>query len=108
MQQNISFWTPLAVGSLVTTDRGKMSIAMAKKMGGPPESSIIGVGDKVSNVSAAYVNGELINSTDYDTLIFPGGHIPPYVIPPTLAVAESKNVSGKDCFWPRRWALKLR
>jgi 2-methylcitrate dehydratase PrpD len=80
----------------VTTDRGKMSIAMAKKMGGPPESSIIGVGDKVSNVSAAYVNGELINSTDYDTLIFPGGHVPPYVIPPTLAVAESKNVSGKD------------
>jgi len=79
----------------VTTDRGKMSIAMAKKMGGPPESSIIGVGDKVSNVSAAYVNGELINSTDYDSLM-PGGHVPPYVIPPALAVAESKNVSGKD------------
>ena len=80
----------------VTTDRGKMSIAMAKKMGGPPESSIIGVGDKVSNVSAAYVNGELINSTDYDSLIFPGGHVPPYVVPPTLAIAESKNVSGRD------------
>ncbi|MFC1534838.1 MmgE/PrpD family protein, partial [Thermodesulfobacteriota bacterium] len=79
----------------ITTDRGKMSIAMARKMGGPPESSIIGVGDKVSNVSAAYVNGELINSTDYDTLM-PGGHVPPYVIPPTLAVAESKDVSGKD------------
>ena len=34
--------------SSVTTDRGKMSIAMARKMGGPPESTIIGVGDKVS------------------------------------------------------------
>ncbi|MFC1862560.1 MmgE/PrpD family protein [Thermodesulfobacteriota bacterium] len=81
--------------SSITTDRGKMSIAMARKMGGPPESSIIGVGDKVSNVTASYVNGELINSTDYDTLM-PGGHVPPYVVPPTLAVAETKNVSGRD------------
>ena len=81
--------------SSVTTDRGKMSIAMARKMGGPPESSIIGVGDRVSNVTASYVNGELINSTDYDTLM-PGGHVPPYVLPPTLAVAETKNVSGRD------------
>jgi 2-methylcitrate dehydratase PrpD len=81
--------------SSMTTDRGKMSIAMGRKMGGPPESSIIGVGDKVSSVTASYVNGELINSSDYDTLM-PGGHVPPYVIPPALAVAETKDVSGRD------------
>jgi 2-methylcitrate dehydratase PrpD len=79
----------------VTTDRGKMSIALARKMGGPPESSIIGIGDKISSVAASYVNGELINSTDNDTLM-PGGHVPPYVIPPTLAVAESKNCTGRE------------
>ena len=79
----------------VTTDRGKMSIALARKMGGPPESSIIGIGDKISTVGASFVNGELINSTDNDTLM-PGGHVPPYVIPPTLAVGESQNCSGKD------------
>lgn len=79
----------------VTTDRGKMSIALARKMGGPPECSIIGMGDKISTVAASFVNGELINTTDNDTLM-PGGHVPPYVIPPTLAVGESLNCSGKE------------
>jgi 2-methylcitrate dehydratase PrpD len=79
----------------VTTDRGKMSIAVARKMGGPPDSSIIGIGDKISTVAASFVNGELINSTDNDTLM-PGGHVPPYVIPPALAVGESRNCSGKE------------
>lgn len=79
----------------VTTDRGKMTIALGKRMGGPAESTIIGVGDKISNVTASFVNGELINSSDYDTLM-PGGHAPPYVIPPTLAVAESEKAGGKD------------
>ena len=81
--------------SSVTTDRGKMSIALARRMGGPPESSIIGIGDKVSNVTASFINGELINSTDFDTLM-PGGHVPPYVIPPTMAVGESQDAKGKD------------
>jgi 2-methylcitrate dehydratase PrpD len=81
--------------SSVTTDRGKMSITLARKMGGPPEASIIGIADKVSTISASFVNGELINSTDYDALM-PGGHVPPYVLPPSLALAESKNCSGKD------------
>jgi 2-methylcitrate dehydratase PrpD len=79
----------------VTTDRGKMSITLARRMGGPPESSIIGLGDKISSIAASFVNGELINSTDNDTLM-PGGHVPPYVIPPTLAIGESKNCSGKE------------
>ncbi len=80
----------------VTTDRGKMSIALAKKMGGPPESSIIGTGEKASSVTASFVNAELINSADYDALIMPGGHVPPYIIPPALAMAESRNANGKD------------
>ena len=40
--------------------QGKNEHHAGKKMGGPPESSIIGLGDKVSNVSASFVNGELI------------------------------------------------
>jgi 2-methylcitrate dehydratase PrpD len=81
--------------SSITTDRGKMSIALAKRLGGPPESSIIGIGDKVSCSTAAYANGELINSTDYDALP-PGRHSPPYIIPPSLSIAESIGVTGKD------------
>ena len=78
-----------------TTDRGKMTIALARRLGGPPESSILGIGDKVSYSSAALVNGELINTVDYDALM-PGSHAPPYIIPPPLAVAESLRTSGKE------------
>jgi 2-methylcitrate dehydratase PrpD len=32
----------------LTTDQGKMTLALARRLGGPPESSIIGTTDKVS------------------------------------------------------------
>ena len=37
----------------MTTDPGKMAIATARILGGPPECSIIGTGDKVSVTTAA-------------------------------------------------------
>ena len=37
----------------VTTDPGRMFISLAKRLGGPQESSIIGVKGKVSCVNAA-------------------------------------------------------
>jgi 2-methylcitrate dehydratase PrpD len=78
----------------ITTDPGKMAIALAKRLGGPPESSIIGVNGKVSCSNAALANGQLINALDYDAMS--GGHTPSYVVPPTLAMAEMSNVSGKE------------
>jgi 2-methylcitrate dehydratase PrpD len=77
----------------VTTDPGKMFISLAKRLGGPPESSIIGVNGKVSCVNAALANGQLINAIDYDSI---SGHTPPYIIPPPLAIAESIEASGKQ------------
>jgi 2-methylcitrate dehydratase PrpD len=62
----------------ITSDKGKISIQLARRLGGPPESSIIGIGDKVSCSNAAFANGELINALDYDAIY----HIPPFVIPP--------------------------
>jgi 2-methylcitrate dehydratase PrpD len=79
----------------ITIDPGKMAIALARRLGGPPESSIIGVHDKVSCLSAVLANGQLINAADYDALP-PGGHTPPYVIPPPLAVAEFTGAPGKE------------
>jgi 2-methylcitrate dehydratase PrpD len=78
-----------------TLDPGKMAVALARRMGGPPESSIIGAGDKVSCTNAAFANAQLINTPDYDALM-PGGHAPAYIIPPALAVAESTGASGRD------------
>jgi 2-methylcitrate dehydratase PrpD len=79
----------------ITTDRGRMSLALAGRLGGPPESSIIGMAGKVSCNSAALANGELICTLDFDALMA-GGHATPYIIPPSLAVAENIGASGKD------------
>jgi 2-methylcitrate dehydratase PrpD len=79
----------------ITTDPGKMAIAIAKALGGPPESSIIGTGDKVSCTNAVLANGQLINSIDFDT-VMPGGHAPPYIVPPQLAIAERADATGKE------------
>jgi 2-methylcitrate dehydratase PrpD len=80
----------------ITTDKGKMTLALGRRLGGPGESTIIGVGDKVSCSSAALTNGELIMTLDYDAIIYPGGHLPPHVIPAPLAIGESVGASGKD------------
>mgnify|MGYP001153170424 CR=1 FL=1 len=76
-------------------DKGKYAVELARRLGGPAESTIVGVGDKVSCTSAAFANGELINALDMDALLIPS-HVSPYVIPATLALAESAGASGKD------------
>ncbi len=88
----------------LSVDKGKISVALARRLGGLPESTIIGIGDQVSCTSAGFANGELINALDYDALLHPGGHISPNVIPASLALAETKGTSGKDfinsyCHW---------
>jgi len=75
-------------------ERGKVCADLAKRFGGPPESTILGKAGKVSSINAAFANGELISALDYDALY--GTHIPPFVIPAPLAVAEAVSASGKD------------
>ena len=77
----------------VATGPGKMFISLAKRLGGPPDSSILGVKGKVSCVNAAMANGQLINALDYDCI---SGHTPPYIVPPPLALAESSKATGKQ------------
>jgi 2-methylcitrate dehydratase PrpD len=79
----------------LSTDKGKLAAALGRRLGGPPESSIIGLGDKVSASSAVLANGELMITLDYhDNMSF--GHDGLFVIPPALAMAESVGASGKD------------
>ena len=79
----------------ISVDPGKMIITLARRFGGPPESSVIGVGDKVSVSTAVLANGQLINATDFDAFAG-GGHGPGYLIPGPLAMAESKHAPGKN------------
>ncbi len=84
-----------ALGGLLV-DKGKIGVKMARRLGGPQESLIWGTGYRVSSAAAAFANGELTNALDMDGLMFPGGHVPPCVIPATVALAELQDTPGKE------------
>lgn len=73
---------------------GSIAVDLARRLGGPRESTIIGTSDKVSCTNAAFANGETMNAHDYDTL---GAiHDTCTVVPAPLALVESVRDSGKD------------
>lgn len=76
----------------IASDKGKIGVAFARKAGGTPESTLIGVGGKYSAPVAAFANAELLNGLDMD----PIPHIPPILVPSVLAVAEAEKAGGKD------------
>ncbi len=90
----------------ISVDPGKMIINLARRLGGPPEASIIGIGDKVSVSAAVLANGQLINATDFDAFAG-GGHGPAYIIPSPLAMAECVGVSGKDLILATAVAVEI-
>lgn len=77
----------------VSSEKGRLSIKVAVEQAARPESSILGTKHKTSAANAAFANGELINALDYDNILV--SHVSPYVIPATLAFAESHRVSGR-------------
>lgn len=78
----------------VTSDKGKWGIDFGRRMyAGAEEATTLGYGFKLSKMGAAFVNAELINGLDYEAA---GLHVPPYVIPPTLAAAEINGKNGKE------------
>ena len=77
------------------TDRGKINLALAKRFGGTPEASVIGGNQKVALSTAVMINGELMFTPDYISMIA-GGNEPSYVLPAILAMAESTGASGQD------------
>lgn len=76
----------------IASDKGKVGIEMAHRMGGTPESTLVGIGGKISAPVAAFCNAELLNGLDMD----PIPHIPPIVVPAVLAVAEAEGASGRE------------
>lgn len=78
------------------TEKGRMAIQVAREMGGPAEARIIGADAIVSTSAAAFANGELITTLDYDALTSPPGHVAPYVIPAMLAAAERTTSTGRE------------
>ncbi|MDX9982697.1 MmgE/PrpD family protein [Sphaerochaeta sp.] len=84
-----------SIGSLFTgyaTEKGKIALNLANRFGGAEESSVIGSVLKIPCTTAAMANSELMYALDFDSV----PHIPPFIIPPVLAMAECNHRSGKD------------
>lgn len=77
---------------------GHAVLAPFKKMGGNPESTLIGGKMKVPAIQAAFVNGTNANALDFDDAYLPNGigHPGSSVIPAALAAGESFGASGKE------------
>ncbi len=75
-------------------DKGRIAGELAKRLGGPPEATVIGTSHRVSCANAAFANGESANALDCDA--FCSSHAPPVVVAAPLALAESTQASCKD------------
>lgn len=89
----------------VTSDKGKWGIDFGRRcFGNRPEAVVLGYGDRLSMMGAAFVNAELINGLDYEAA---GLHLPPFVIPPVLALAEVNRQSGRDLITAAALSLEV-
>jgi len=79
----------------ISTGKGGIAVNLAKRLGGPRESTIIGNNERVSCANAAWANGQLANALDFDA-VGAGGHDIAFVIPASVAMAESIQASGPD------------
>lgn len=81
-----------------TAEGVQMAVDLALEWAGKKESTIIGFGNKVPSMMAAFVNGTMSHARDYDDIHNKGiVHAGVTVIPASLAMAERiGSVSGKD------------
>jgi len=88
------------LGAMLAASNTKYSatrilVDFAKRLGGRPESSLVGQGGKTSCVNAALVNGTLGYYCDIEPHHVGGIlHAPAVMVPTSLAVAEKVGASG--------------
>ena len=78
------------------TDWGKKVAALGQDLGGEPEATVVGTGDKLHCMNAAYVNGKLSNIIDMDETMYQTRHIGGVPLFSALSVGERVGTTGKD------------
>jgi len=73
-----------------------ISLETVRQVGGPPEATIIGWGEKASLVNAGFVNGVAAHALEYDDITSGVGHVSGCILPGVLALAEQANLSGRQ------------
>jgi 2-methylcitrate dehydratase PrpD len=89
------------------SEKGRITADLARKLGGPCESTIIATKDKVSCINASFANGEAINALDFDAISHVGRHDTPSVVSATLALGESIGASGKELILATALAFEI-
>jgi 2-methylcitrate dehydratase PrpD len=77
-------------------DWGKKVTAVGRDLGGKPEATVIGSGDKLHCTNAAYVNGKISNILDMDETLYQTRHIGGVPLFSALSVGERAGATGKD------------
>jgi 2-methylcitrate dehydratase PrpD len=77
-------------------DWGKKVAAVGQDLGGNPEATVVGSGDKLHCANAAYVNGKLANILDMDETLYNNRHIGGVALFPALSVGERVRATGGD------------
>lgn len=86
-----------AIGCAVrghSTDCGRISAELARKLGGNAGSTIMGTPDKVAATNAAFANGQLISALDYHPM--GTSHDAPAIAAAALSMLEMTQNTGKD------------
>lgn len=96
IRERILDTTGLCLGAVPLETSG-MALRVARSWGGPPEATVIGAGGRLPAVGAAFVNGVLAHSLDFDDTHLPSVlHPSASLLPAVLAVAERTGASLAD------------
>lgn len=74
---------------------GKKVVSLGRDLGGKPESTVIGSGDKLGSVNTAYVNAKMSNVMDMDETLYNNRHIGGVPVFPAISLGERVKASGK-------------
>jgi len=75
-------------------DTSAMAREVALAWGGPPQATVIGLGDRLTAPGAAFVNGVLAHSLDFDDTHLPSIlHPSASIVPAVLAAAEAAGAT---------------
>jgi 2-methylcitrate dehydratase PrpD len=79
------------------TEHGRIAADFARDFSDRKETSVIGYDFKTSSLNAAFANGVMAHSIDYDDMYTPGMiHVSCVIVPTALAMGEAERISGKD------------
>jgi 2-methylcitrate dehydratase PrpD len=77
-------------------DWGKKVTAVGRDLGGRPEATVFGSGDRLHCANAAYVNGKMSNILDMDETLYQTRHVGGVPLFSALSVGERVEATGKD------------